>query len=405
MKIVILLAFLLTTVSGQVTPVQDPVNSFCQSKIAATGVDYYRIPGYCNIFVHCNEQTKPELQTCASGTFFDGAGCHHASAVTCSDDPCKMLPEGKQFSDGGNCFGYYECRGNKAFYEHCPQGMAFNVTACFVDPACIHPDTISTPVDTRVNLPGCPPHIKADTVDVTKYYMIEGTGNPVGKFCAAGLVFSPTVCGCDWPDPSLVTPSQVTQRVVGCNSVFSFPFTSDFQELYNRVYLFSDGGVFVRNNKAYFEIPGVLEIPYMSNVELGSNFALGFTFKYGGNNETDNVTILTNEDTNYPATYSVRLHPVDEKVTVQLVLMDGSTVSLAALNVDPFLQHTFRLGKSGDLIKLQIDNQSPITNTAYAGLAGQPSPLSVGSGVTGEPFIGYVDDLSLFRCQPSSFYF
>ncbi|XP_050397731.1 uncharacterized protein LOC126815816 isoform X2 [Patella vulgata] len=390
-KLLVAVLFI-STISGQ-----DFLREYCKKNVKATGFRYYRILGYCNLFVQCNT-SNPQLETCASGTFFDDNACKHASSVQCPDDPCKSLTDGTRFSDNGNCFGYYECRQSKAYYEHCPVGDAFNVTDCVADTTCEHPGVTAAVTEAQ---PACP-NLQVNLNDATSYISVDISGTHHVMNCPPGLVFIKTSCGCRWPDSTQTAYSNAPEH---CNALFLFPFNGDFTESKKRVYMQPHGAVYVADDRAYFEDGGQILVPYLQNVELGSNFALGFTFNYTGNSlNTNDVSLLSNENPGVGFSYRAVFNPAAQEIRVFLLLTDSTVVSMVAHNVDPLLEHQIRVGKAGDISKLQIDNQQLVTERAVGGVAAVASPLILGNTSTADPFNGYIDDVTLFRCQPNQFY-
>ncbi|KAH3789963.1 hypothetical protein DPMN_168155 [Dreissena polymorpha] len=55
----------------------------CSRQLSNGGWSYYPFPGSCTQYIHCGKHGNGFLETCAVGTFFDGAKCVRAEDVNC----------------------------------------------------------------------------------------------------------------------------------------------------------------------------------------------------------------------------------------------------------------------------------------------------------------------------------
>ncbi|KAK3773101.1 hypothetical protein RRG08_016205 [Elysia crispata] len=390
--------------------------SLCDHCHYIQGIYKAGIPGFCDMFVHCDPvlsagtdvRGRPRaftatIQQCAPGTYYvtrpDGyGGCDWLSAGSCYGDKCAELPPSSRFPDESACQRYWECGANRRLAKRgcCPAGQGFDprTQQCVANPSC--PD-VCGPCNTTGTEPQCP--LAPVVGRPNQYYYLTRPGTILP--CPASLIFDPTICTC-------VTGQRVDSGPQLCIPTFQTGFERPLQ-YENKVPIVTFQGQQVGqfDGSGDLVIKAFAQSGFHTNhfqIDLRVNLATASPINNG-----QRVAVVTNADCQTIESVSItmdatnfyfRIYQMESTIPAEIAipyagLQDPNgwyQVSLVYSGRPGNFQFTATVGSRREIYR------GPVPLINY--IDRRKCALHIGFGYKYLGYQGYLDDISLWRCKP-----
>ena len=371
--------------------------------------EYQPHPTDCTKYLRCIPNNEGVLETqerpCAFPTFWNQTllACDSYNRTLCPADKCQNEPSGYRYKGEGNCRGYWECAEGKSVPMCCSYGQYYNETRGCVDndeehkclDSCL--DEIATPENkTTANNETVTKNCTFTAVpgDPSRYAVNDPSrANPILMPCSPGTAFNQDTCQCS--DLMPVQDKENCKREL----YLSFDHGKNDQSGEN-VHVDEENVVF-QNGKAYFNgNNSKLVIPRFNNVWNVKTIVIKVNYTSAMRSRSETLpraiisngykcpsppTVLISEDYDnlyfgvgttksaFNYTYIERQDMGEQK---QVVLKyDGKELT----------------GMEGkNKAQIEIEGDLRLTQCSF----------TVGFSENLAPFVGSIDDLEIYFCNP-----
>jgi len=216
--------------------------------------------------------------------------------------------------------------------------------------------------------------------------------------CPAATAFNPATCLCDIVTSSHhVTQAPPTRPV--CQPTFSLTFAKGLKDTSPNGFWIENRGVKLINGQGNFDGKSQLVVPGLSNMDLGAELTVRITYK-----QTDTSvrqTLVANGCCGVQP--SVQLCAKPGIVTANVTTDGSDGRGGGTVNTDGQQWQTAVVNLQND--HLSVSSGIETTQTIARGrVLRKPRGLVIGAGGACGGFVGVMEEVSVYRCDPSLAY-
>ncbi|XP_052772762.1 protein PIF-like [Mya arenaria] len=380
---------------------QAPVD-LCNGAIDVDGTSY-KSHEECDKFIECSYDATGKqygwVRQCSFGTYWnmDLLTCVAVDKAACTRDRCAGKPDGEIYPAANNCRGFWQCAGGKSQPQCCALDQMFDtaLSACVADKqktckstSCFPRFVVPTICDKEA-IPGKPGFYNE---------VVSGWGK-MERPCAPGTGFHQESCHC-------LNAVELSKVVRPCKPEIYLPFTTNHMDESGNEFHVKNTNVVVSNGMAYFDgNTSHLEIPRFTNIQHGTTIVINVKYQSNhnviqgmsqaivGNNGCSNIpTLLIAEDSS-----NVYIGVgTDNKTFAYTDLpqfgQDGETREI---------MYKFANGTLYGRMSAPTGQMSENSVAAPGNFRQARCALQVGFADDLVPFKGWIDELTVYLCDPA----